>query len=198
LPGRDFAEIAELQHARDWQVPASVDRCRTQAEAAAEGLLICTNTMHRLAESPRRYPYSHPHRRRHRRRGSQAGVNRPARWRRSTVRISRPAHREVVTESSSGWRTCPSPIDELCQASPEASKAYIDEIGHAATKNRSVIMGCTEITMLIGQQDFDIPVFDTDAHPCRGGGRVRVGLTFRKSRISIWRTSLPSLECRRF
>lgn len=25
----------------------------------------------------------------------------------------------------------------------------------------SVIMGCTEITMLIGQDDFDIPVFDT-------------------------------------
>jgi len=24
-----------------------------------------------------------------------------------------------------------------------------------------VIMGCTEITMLIGQDDFDIPVFDT-------------------------------------
>lgn len=25
----------------------------------------------------------------------------------------------------------------------------------------SIIMGCTEITMLIGQGDFDIPVFDT-------------------------------------
>ncbi len=24
-----------------------------------------------------------------------------------------------------------------------------------------VILGCTEITMLIGQDDFDIPVFDT-------------------------------------
>jgi aspartate racemase len=24
-----------------------------------------------------------------------------------------------------------------------------------------VIMGCTEITMLIGQGDFDVPVFDT-------------------------------------
>ncbi len=55
--------------------------------------------------------------------------------------------------------------DELCQGIvTEGSKAaYIDEIARMRRDEKidSVIMGCTEITMLIGQQDFDIPVFDT-------------------------------------
>jgi len=36
----------------------------------------------------------------------------------------------------------------------------------SAPRGRDVdglIMGCTEITMLIGRDDFDIPVFDTTA-----------------------------------
>lgn len=55
--------------------------------------------------------------------------------------------------------------DELCQGIvTEPSKtAYIAEINRLRRDENadSVIMGCTEITMLIGQQDFDIPVFDT-------------------------------------
>jgi aspartate racemase len=41
--------------------------------------------------------------------------------------------------------------------------ACLDEIGRMCRTDRvdGVIMGCTEITMLIGQGDFDIPVFDT-------------------------------------
>jgi len=55
--------------------------------------------------------------------------------------------------------------DELCQGIvTEASKAaYIEEAERLRRDGAadSIIMGCTEITMLIGQDDFDIPVFDT-------------------------------------
>ncbi|MGY3327498.1 aspartate racemase [Mesorhizobium sp. USDA 4775] len=55
--------------------------------------------------------------------------------------------------------------DELCQGIvTEASKAaYIEEAERLRRDEAadSIIMGCTEITMLIGQDDFDIPVFDT-------------------------------------
>ncbi|TIV99605.1 MAG: aspartate/glutamate racemase, partial [Mesorhizobium sp.] len=55
--------------------------------------------------------------------------------------------------------------DELCQGivRRESKSAYLDEVGRMRRTDQvdSVIMGCTEITMLIGQGDFDVPVFDT-------------------------------------
>ena len=55
--------------------------------------------------------------------------------------------------------------DELCRGIvSEKSKAeYIAEVGRLRRDDGidGVIMGCTEITMLIGADDFDIPVFDT-------------------------------------
>jgi aspartate racemase len=55
--------------------------------------------------------------------------------------------------------------DELCQGIVTAASkaAYLDEVTRMRCDEKidAVIMGCTEITMLIGQPDFDIPVFDT-------------------------------------
>ncbi|TIV93578.1 MAG: aspartate/glutamate racemase, partial [Mesorhizobium sp.] len=55
--------------------------------------------------------------------------------------------------------------DELCQGivKEDSKAAYIAEVGRLRRDEKidGLIMGCTEITMLIGQGDFDIPVFDT-------------------------------------
>lgn len=55
--------------------------------------------------------------------------------------------------------------EELCRGvvSKASKTAYIAEVAKMRQANEidSVIMGCTEITMLIGQDDFDLPVFDT-------------------------------------
>jgi aspartate racemase len=55
--------------------------------------------------------------------------------------------------------------DELCQGivSEPSKAAYLDEVARLRRDEKidGVILGCTEITMLIGQGDFDIPVFDT-------------------------------------
>lgn len=47
----DFAEIAELQHAGDWQGAGRllVEAAQQLEAAGAECLVICTNTMHKLA-----------------------------------------------------------------------------------------------------------------------------------------------------
>lgn len=47
----DFAEIEALQHAGDWSrlTELMVDAARRLEAAGAELLLICTNTMHRMA-----------------------------------------------------------------------------------------------------------------------------------------------------
>ncbi|RVD31861.1 amino acid racemase, partial [Mesorhizobium sp. M4A.F.Ca.ET.020.02.1.1] len=48
----DFAEIAERQHAGDWQGAGVllVEAARKLEAGGAEGLVVCTNTMHRLAD----------------------------------------------------------------------------------------------------------------------------------------------------
>ena len=45
---------------------------------------------------------------------------------------------------------------------PASKAAYLREIAKLRQAGADgVILGCTEITMLIGQDDLDIPVFDT-------------------------------------
>jgi aspartate racemase len=48
----DFAEIAERQHRGDWQGAAALlsAAAKKLEDGGAEGLVICTNTMHRMAD----------------------------------------------------------------------------------------------------------------------------------------------------
>ncbi|TGS56618.1 amino acid racemase, partial [Mesorhizobium sp. M1D.F.Ca.ET.183.01.1.1] len=49
----DFAEIAERQHAGDWEGAGALltEAARGLQAAGAQGLVICTNTMHKLADT---------------------------------------------------------------------------------------------------------------------------------------------------
>ena len=54
--------------------------------------------------------------------------------------------------------------EELCRGvvRPESKARYLAEIDRLRRAGRRlVILGCTEISMLIGQADLDLPVFDT-------------------------------------
>jgi aspartate racemase len=54
--------------------------------------------------------------------------------------------------------------EELCRGvvRPASKAAYLDEIAKLRRAGADgVILGCTEIAMLIGQADLDLPVFDT-------------------------------------
>ena len=56
--------------------------------------------------------------------------------------------------------------EELCKGKIESSsrQAYIEIIGRLIKEGaEGVILGCTEIPLLVRQQDVDIPVFDTTA-----------------------------------
>jgi aspartate racemase len=174
----DFAEIAERQHAGDWQGAGVllIDAARKLEATGAEGLLICTNTMHKVSDAVQAavsIPLIHiadatavAVR--------QAGVSRPALLAtRFTMEqdfykgrlADRYGLHPVVPDEPGRDMVHRVIYDELCQGIVrEGSKAaFIDEIVlmRRDEKIDGVIMGCTEITMLIGQQDFDIPVFDT-------------------------------------
>ena len=174
----DFAEIAEGQHHGDWDGAGVllIDAARKLETAGAEGLLICTNTMHKLADAVQAavsIPIIHiadatavAVKR--------AGVNRPALLAtRFTMEqdfykgrlIEKYGLQPVVPDQAGRDMVHRVIYDELCQGvvTTESKSAYIDEITRMRRDEKidGVIMGCTEITMLIGQPDFDIPVFDT-------------------------------------
>ncbi|MCA0024062.1 MULTISPECIES: aspartate/glutamate racemase family protein [unclassified Mesorhizobium] len=174
----DFAEIAELQHHGDWDGAGAllVDAARKLESAGAEGLLLCTNTMHKLADQVQAsvsIPLIHIA-------DATAAAIKAAGMRRPALLATRFTmeqdfyKRRLVDKyglqpivPDQGGRDMVHRIiyDELCRGIvAEPSKAaYIAEINRLRRDENadSVIMGCTEITMLIGQQDFDIPVFDT-------------------------------------
>lgn len=174
----DFAEIAERQHEGDWKGAAAllVEAARKLETAGAEGLVICTNTMHKVADDVQAaisIPIVHIADAT----GEavkKAGVKRPALLAtRFTMeqdfykgRLASRYGLEPVVPDEAGREIIHRIIyDELCQGLViEASKeAYIAEIKRMWLNDNidGIIMGCTEITMLIGQRDFDIPVFDT-------------------------------------
>ncbi|MBZ9922569.1 aspartate/glutamate racemase family protein [Mesorhizobium sp. BR1-1-7] len=174
----DFAEIAERQHHGDWEGAGAllVDAARKLESAGAEGLLLCTNTMHKLADQVQA-SVSIPliHIADATAAGIKAaGMRRPALLAtRFTMEqdfykdrlVDKHGLQPIVPDRAGRDMVHRIIYDELCQGIvAEASKAaYVTEINRLRRDENidSVIMGCTEITMLIGQQDFDIPVFDT-------------------------------------
>ncbi|TIR19907.1 MAG: aspartate/glutamate racemase family protein [Mesorhizobium sp.] len=174
----DFAEIAERQHAGDWEGAGAllVEAARKLEAGGADGLVICTNTMHKLADAAQAailIPLIHIADATGRA-VVKAGVKRPALLAtRFTMeqdfykgRLADRYGLQPIVPDQAGREMVHKVIyDELCQGivRPESKSAYLDEIGRMRRADQvdGVIMGCTEITMLIGQGDFDIPVFDT-------------------------------------
>ncbi|MER8914516.1 aspartate/glutamate racemase family protein [Mesorhizobium sp. M0761] len=174
----DFAEIADRQHHGDWDSAGVLlaDAARKLEAGGAEGLLICTNTMHKLADRVQAavsIPLIHI---------ADAtavavkgaGVKRPALLAtRFTMeqdfykgRLTEKYGLQPVVPNQAGRDMVHQVIyDELCRGivSAASKAAYIDEVARLRRDEKidGVIMGCTEITMLIGERDFDIPVFDT-------------------------------------
>ena len=174
----DFAEIASRQHEGDWDGAGRmlIDAAKRLEAGGAEGLVICTNTMHKLADTVQAaiaIPLIHIADAT----GEavkRAGVCRPVLLAtRFTMEqdfykgrlVERYGLQPVVPGEAGRDMVHRIIYDELCQGLvTDASKAaYIAEVGRMSLNENidAVIMGCTEITMLIGQADFDIPVFDT-------------------------------------
>lgn len=174
----DFAEIAERQHHGDWEGAGVllVEAARKLEAGGAEGLLLCTNTMHKLAgqvQASISIPLIHiadatavAIKR--------AGMQRPALLA-TRFTMEQDFYKRRLTDEYGLQPVVPDVAgrdmvhrviyDELCQGivTDVSKAAYIAEVERLRREKAadSLIMGCTEITMLIGQRDFDIPVFDT-------------------------------------
>jgi aspartate racemase len=173
----DFAQVAERQHAGDWAgcTDLLVDAASRLERGGAEALVLCTNTMHKLADEVQAavaIPLLHiadatavAIRR--------AGCRRPALLAtRFTMeqefykgRLRDRHGLEAIVPAGAGRELVHGIIyEELCRGvvSVESKAACLREIDQLRREGADgVILGCTELTMLIGQGDLDLPVFDT-------------------------------------
>lgn len=173
----DFEEIEALQRSGDWEAAA-----RLMADAAcqlelggADFIIICTNTMHKVAEAVQaavQLPLLHivdPT-------ADQIlaqGIKRIGLLGTSftmeedfyKARLSEEYDLEVLIPDRRGRRAVHDIIyDELCQGIIEqSSRAQYREImtGLIERGAEGIILGCTEIGLLVKQADSAVPLFDT-------------------------------------
>jgi aspartate racemase len=175
----DFAEIEALQRAQDWVALGErmADAARQLEAAGADLIVLTTNTMHRVydaIEAAVALPFLHiadPT-------GAAlraAGVERVALLgTRYTMELPFYAERlrdkfglDVLVPDEAARNDVHRIIyDELCHGVIDAASratyvAIIDELAKRGAQ--AVILGCTEITLLIGAADSPLPVFDTTA-----------------------------------
>ncbi|PKG53769.1 MULTISPECIES: aspartate/glutamate racemase family protein [Halomonadaceae] len=175
----DFAEIEAMQQRGDWDAAGELLANAAQGveRAGADCLLIATNTMHKVApaiEQAITIPLLHI---------ADAtalqlqadGINRVGLLgTRFTMeqdfyigRLEEQFGIKVVVPEQSERDTIHQVIfDELCQGriedvSRQRYLAIIDSL--YAQGAQAVILGCTEIAMLVSQQDTAVPLYDTTA-----------------------------------
>jgi aspartate racemase len=172
----DFAEIEALQRRGDWEAAGVLLACAAQGlrTAGADAIVVCTNTMHVVApaiEAAADIPLLHiadataQHIRAagldrvallgtrftmemafYRERIEAAGI---------TVAVPDAAQRDIVHRVI---------YDELClgRVLDDSREAYQRIIASlVADGAQGAILGCTEIGLLIGEADADVPLFDT-------------------------------------
>ncbi|TAN04761.1 MAG: aspartate/glutamate racemase family protein [Rhodanobacteraceae bacterium] len=179
----EFAEIARLQHADDWDAAGRIlaDAARRLEHAGAEGLLICANTMHRVApavEAAVSIPVLHladitAH-------ALLADGHRSAALLGTRFTMAQPFYRERLERHGLSI-SVPTPeeqdalhqiiFDELVKGRVEAAsrERFITIMRRMHTAGAQVvILGCTEFGMLLRAEDApDIPRVDTTELHCQ-------------------------------
>lgn len=175
----DFHEIEQRQHKGDWAGTASIliDAARGTEAAGADFLLICTNTMHKVApqiEQAIGIPLLHiadataQHVR-------DAGIETVGLLGTSFTmeqafykgRMADAYSLNVLVPDKAGRDLVDSIIyKELCQGKIEATSRneYLRIMQALVDRGaEGIILGCTEIGSLVQQEHTDIPLFDTTA-----------------------------------
>lgn len=187
----DFAEMERLQMAGDWDAAGGmlVDAAERLERAGAECIVICTNTMHLVADRIAArvgIPLLHI---------ADATVAAVRARGLTTVallgtrftmeqdfyrgRLEAQGLRVVVPDAEGREVIHRVIYEELClgrieAASREACVGIIRSLVERGAEG--VILGCTEIGLLIGEADSPVPVFDTTAIHARAAAEFALGV----------------------
>lgn len=173
----DFADIEALQHAGDWEelTHVMIEAARKLESGGAGLVVICTNTMHRMADEVQaaiHIPLLHI---------ADAAAQAIKDLKIKTVGLLGTRFTmegdfyRLRLEQQHGLSVLIPPeeerqavhriiYEELVKGEiSEASRAiYVEVINHLQERGvKGVVLGCTEIPLLVKQEDVAIPIFDT-------------------------------------
>jgi aspartate racemase len=174
----DFHDIERLQHAGDWEAAGAIlaEAAHSLEAAGAAFLVLCTNTMHKVAfsiEAAVTIPLLHiadP---------TAVAIKQSGH---STVGLlgtrftmEQEFYRDRLSERHGLRVVVPGPEDsetvhriiyeELCLGivTTDSRGAYRRIMANLASRGaQAIILGCTEISLLVTQQDSEVPLFDTN------------------------------------
>lgn len=173
----DFSEIEELQHKGNWEelTKIMVDISKNLENSGADCIVICTNTMHKMADDIKKavgIPLIHI--------ADSVGENITKLNLKKVAllgtrftmeqdfykgRINNKFGIEVITPNENDKSIIHKVIyEELVKGifTDESKKAYIEIINKLIVEGaQGIILGCTEIPLLIKQEDISVPIFDT-------------------------------------
>jgi len=177
LESVDFSEIEKLQHSNDWETlnKLMVNAAKNLENAKADLLILCTNTMHLCSDEIIKnitIPFLHI---------SVATAKKIQEKQINKVLLlgtkftmEKDFYKKILIEDFGIEVLIPNVADreivhniiykELVQGEIKQSskRAYIEIINKAINQGaQGVILGCTEIPLLIKSDDVSIPVFDT-------------------------------------
>lgn len=188
----DFADIEALQRAGDWAgaTAAMVDAARRLEGAGAGLLVICTNTMHRMADAVQdavAIPLLHI--------ADPTGLRiRGAELSRvgllgTAYTMEQAFYRErlerghgldvLVPEAGDRAEVHRVIYEELVQGRvDDASRQRYREIMQRLVDRgaEAIILGCTEIMLLVGERDASVPLFDTTTLHALAAADLSVGV----------------------
>jgi aspartate racemase len=172
----DFAEIERLQHVGDWATAGHVLAVAAQAieRAGAEALVLCTNTMHRVLDTIEpaiRIPVVHIADATARRIRAAELTKVGLLATRFTMeqdfyrgRLERNGLTVLVPDADERTEIHRIIYDELCLGVIRESSAatYRTIMANLVARGaEGLILGCTEIGLLVGAGDTNVPLFDT-------------------------------------
>ncbi|AOT10459.1 aspartate/glutamate racemase family protein [Pseudoalteromonas luteoviolacea] len=173
----DFAPIAELQQANKWDTMADMltQDARDIERAGADFILICTNTMHLIFDAvqagvgiplihiadPTGEQLKHDGKQKVGLLGTQFTMSESF----YKDRLKSKFDIDVIVPNEADQKVIHDVIyNELCvgEIKSESKQVYLEVIAKLQAQGaEAVILGCTEIALLVNENDTDIPVYDT-------------------------------------
>ena len=173
----DFAEIEALQHQGKWDEATDlmIDAAKRVENGGADFLIICTNTMHKMADEVQqniKIPLLHiadataeKIKSRGLKKIGLLGTRFTMEEKFYKGRLVEKHELDVIIPNNDERAIVHRVIyDELCNGEiKESSKLKFIEIMNHLVEDRAegIILGCTEIGLLVKQKDSRVPLFDT-------------------------------------
>ena len=172
----EFDEIEKCQSSGDWDKSARIlsEIARGLEKAGADVVLICTNTMHKVAQEVAasvQIPLLHiadatfeALDRKNIRRVGLLGTKYTMQQDFIKGRLAERGLEVLIPEDNDMEMINRVIFDELCVGKilPESKREFLKVIEKLQNRGaEGVILGCTEIGLLVKQADTDLPVFDT-------------------------------------